>query len=176
MKSFRTLVPAGLLVLALLGACFSAGTASGQDRKGRSTSWDNLRSLTPGREIRGVMNNLKSHEGEFESLSDSGIMLRQAAGKQTLARKDVLRVSEKIGKNHLVRNALIGMAVGGVVGLRIGIDQYLGRNCSLGPAFNCGSPPNPHLAKVLTPVGGLAGAAIGAAVPTGGWHDIYRAP
>jgi hypothetical protein len=38
MKSLRTLSPAVFLVLALLGACFSTGTASGQDSKGRSSS------------------------------------------------------------------------------------------------------------------------------------------
>ena len=98
MKSLRTLSSAGFLVLALLAACFSTGVASGQDSKGRSSSWDNLKSLTPGQEIRVVMNNVKSYQGEFESLSDDGITLRQAAGEQTLARKDVLRVSRKKGK------------------------------------------------------------------------------
>lgn len=112
MKSLRTLSPAGFLVLALLGACFSPGTASGRDSKGGLRSWDNLKSLTPGREIRVVMNNVKSYQGKFESLGDDGITLRQEAGEQTLARKDILRVSEKKGHNHRVRNAAIGAAVG----------------------------------------------------------------
>lgn len=175
MKSLRTLSPAGFLVLALLGACFSTGTASGQDSKGRSSSWDNLKSLTPGQEIRVVMNNVKSYQGEFESLSDDGITLRQAAGEQTLARKDILRVSRKKGKNHQARNVVIGAAVGAVLGLRIGINQYLGRNCTEGPAFSCAGPPTPGEAEILTPLGGLAGAAVGAVIPTDGWHDLYRA-
>jgi hypothetical protein len=176
MKSLRTLSRAGLLVLALLGASFSTGTASGQDSKGRSSSWDNLKSLTPGQEIRVVMNNVKSFQGEFESLSDDGITLREAAGEQTLARKDVLRVSQKIGQNHRGRNALIGMVVGAGTGLVIGLTPYMiQRNCTEGPAFHCGYPPNPHLAEALTPVGGLAGAGIGAQESTGGWHDVYRA-
>ena len=82
-----------LLVLALLGACFSTWAATGQDAKGRSSSWDNLKSLTPGQEIRVVTNNVKSYQGKFDSLSGDGITLRQAAGEQTLARKDILRVS-----------------------------------------------------------------------------------
>jgi hypothetical protein len=110
MKSLRTLSPAGFLVLALLAACFSTGAANGQDSKGRSSSWDNLKSLTPGQEIRVVMNDVKSYQGEFESLSDDGITLRQAAGTQTLARQDVLRVSSK-GQNHQSRNTLIGAVV-----------------------------------------------------------------
>ena len=80
------------------GSLLRAGAASGQDSKGRSSSWDNLKSLTPGQEIRVVMNNVESYQGKFESLSDDGITLRQAAGEQTLARKDILRVSEKKGK------------------------------------------------------------------------------
>jgi len=175
MKSLRTLSPPGFLVLALLAACFSTGTASGQDSKGRSSSWDNLKSLTPGQEIRVVMNNVKSYQGEFESLSDEGITLRQAAGEQTLARKDVLRVSRK-GQGHRSRNTVIGTAVGAGVGLGLGVAHYLRpRNCTLGPLFNCEGPSNLDLAKILTPVGGLTGAAIGAVVPTGGWHDVYRA-
>jgi len=175
MKSLRTLSPAGFLVLALLAACFSTLAASGQDSKGRSSSWDNLKSLTPGQEIRVVMNNVKSYQGEFESLSDDGITLRQAAGGQTLARQDVLRVSWK-GQNHQSRNTLIGAVVGAGAGLGIGLAPYLvQRNCTEGPAFNCGSPPNAHYVVVLTPVGLLAGAVIGAVVPTGRWHEVYRA-
>jgi len=122
-----------------------------------------------------VMNNVKSYQGEFESLSDDGITLRQAAGGQTLARQDVLRVSWK-GQNHQSRNTLIGAVVGAGAGLGIGLAPYLvQRNCTEGPAFNCGSPPNAHYVVVLTPVGLLAGAVIGAVVPTGRWHEVYRA-
>jgi len=109
-------------------------------------------------------------------LRDDGITLRQAAGVQTLARKDILRVSRKIGQNHRGRNALIGMVVGAGAGLVIGLTPYMiQRNCTEGPAFNCGYPPNPHRAEALTPVGGLAGAAIGAAVSRHAWRDLYRA-
>ncbi|HET9178168.1 MAG TPA: hypothetical protein VFQ24_07405 [Terriglobia bacterium] len=176
MKSLRMLSPAGFLVLVILGACFSAGMASGQDSKGQLSGWDNLKSLTSGQEILVVMNNVKSHQGKLQSLSDSGITLRQAKGELTLARKDILRVSQKIGQNHQTRNALIGMVVGATAGLVIGLSPYYGqRNCTLGPDFACGNPPNPHLAEALTPVGALAGGAVGGLLPTGGWHEVYRA-
>ena len=166
MKSLRTLSPAGFLALALLAACFSTWAASGQDSKGRSSSWDNLKSLTPGQEIRVVMNNAKSYQGEFESLSDDGITLRQAAGEQTLARQDILRVSQKQGQNHQVRNALIGAVVGAGAGLGIGLAAnhviWSHTNCTEGPLFSCGYPPFTHWGIVLTPVGVLAGAVIGA--------------
>ena len=175
MKSVRTLSPASFLVLAQLAACFSTGVASGQDSKGRSSSWDNLKSLRPGQEIRVVMNNVKSYQGEFESLSDGGITLRQAAGEQTLARKDVLRVSRK-GQDHSVRNGLMGAVVGALAGFGIGFAlDHRFRNCTSGPAFNCSGPPNSHEQKLLTPVGALAGAVTGAVLPTGRWQEVYRA-
>ena len=178
MKSVRTLSPASSLVLALLAACFSTGVASGQDSKGQSSSWDNLKSLRAGQEIRVVMNNVKSYQGGFESLSDDGITLRQAAGEQTLPRKDILRVSWK-GQNHQSRNALIGAVVGAGAGLGIGLTAnhviWSHVNCTEGPLFNCGYPPNPHYMVILTPVGALAGAVIGAVGPTGRWHEVYRA-
>ena len=180
MKSPRTLSPAGFLVLALFAAFFSTGMASAGDSKGPSVSWDNLKSLTPGQEIRVVTNKVKSYEGKFESLSDAGITLRQTGGEQTLARNDSLRVSQKIGQNHRGRrNALIGTAVGAGAGLVIGLAAnhviWSHANCTRGFDLCYGYPPNPHWVGILTPVGGGAGALIGASVPTGGWHDLYRA-
>ena len=177
MKSLRTLSPAGFLVLAVLAGCFSTGAASGQDPKGRSSSWDNLKSLTPGQEIRVVMNNVNSYQGAFESFSEYGITLRQAVGEQTLPRQGILRVSWK-GQNHQSRNALIGAVIGAGAGLGIGLTAnhviWSHVNCDEGPLFNCGYPPNPHYMVILTPVGALAGAVIGK-VATGRWHEVYRA-
>jgi hypothetical protein len=176
MRSLRMLSPAGYLVLALLGACFSAGMASGQDSKGQLSSWDNLKSLAPGQEIMVVMNDVKSHQGKFESLSDSGITLRQKKGELTLAPKGVFRVSKMVGHNHMTRNAVAGMVVGATTGVVIGLKHYYRyRNCTLGPDFACGYPNNLHLLEWLTPVGGLGGAIVGGFLPTGGWHDVYRA-
>lgn len=176
MKSFRFFSLAGFLVFALLGACFSAATASGADSKEGLSNWDNLKSLTPGQEIRVVMNDLKSYQGKFQSLGDQGITLwHESMGELMLARKDILRVSQMTGKDHRKRNTAIGMLVGGVAGLVIGLTPYHNRNCTEGPAFNCGYPPNAHLLEVLTPVGALAGGAIGSVSPTGKAQDIYRA-
>ena len=180
MKSLRTHSPARLLVLALLAACFSTGVASGQDSKGRLSNWENLKSLTRGQEIRVVMNNVKSYQGEFETLSDDGITLRQATGEQTLARKDILRVSKMKGQNHRARNVLYGAIIGAGLGLAAGLETdhviWSHANCTEGPAFHCGYPPNPHWEIIGPSVVGLAGALIGAIIPTGTSRDIYRSP
>ena len=177
MKSARTLSAATSLVLALLAACFSTGVASGQDSKEQSSSWNNLKSLRPGQEIRVVMNNVKSYQGRFESLSDDGITLRQAAGEQTLPRKDILRISWR-SQDHQSRNTVIGAAAGAGAGFGIGVAAnnviWSHVNCDEGP--ECSPPPNPHWEIILTSIGFLAGAAIGAAVPTGRWYEVYRAP
>jgi hypothetical protein len=177
MKSFRTLSSAGLLVVVLLAGSFSTGVASGQDSNGRSTNWDNLKSLTPGQVIRVVTNNFKFYQGKFESLRDDGITLRQAAGEQTLVRKDIFRVSQKMGEDHGVRNTLAGAAVGAGSGLATGVIAnhviWSHVNCDEGP--ECSPPPNPHWGIILTPVGFLGGAAIGGALSTHAWRDLYRA-
>jgi len=179
MKSLRMRSSACYLLLALLGACFTAGMASGQNSKGQLSRWGNLKSLARGQEILVVMNNIKSHKGKFESVSGSGIMLRQEKVELTLARKDVFRVSQMVGQDHHTRNAVAGMVVGAGAGLVTGLIAnhviWSHVNCTLGPDFACGYPPNPHWGYILTPVGGLAGAALGSLLPTGGWHDVYRA-
>ncbi len=178
MKSLRTLPPAAFVVLALLAACFGTGTASGQDSKVRSDNWDKLKSLTPGQQIRIVTNDVRSYEGGFESLTNEAITLRLASGEQTLAREDILRISEA-GRNPQGRNMLLGTAVGAGAGLVIGaaINNRIwdNVNCTEGPAFHCSGPPNPHWGIILSAAGGLGGVIIGGRVPTGGWHDLYRA-
>jgi hypothetical protein len=133
MKLLRTL--SGFLVLALLGVGFGSGVASGKGSKGRLTSWDNLKSLTQGQEIRVEMSNDKTYKGEFESLSDEGITLRQPAGEETLARKDISRISQMIGQNHRRRNALIGAIAGASLGLGAGLGAdhviWSHANCTL---------------------------------------------
>ena len=179
MKPTRTLSSASFLVLALLGTFFNTGTAIGKDSKARLSSWDNLQSLTPGQEIRVITNNFKAYQGAFESFTDGGITLQHAARKYSLARQDILRVSQEIGHDHRGRNALIGMAVGAGAGLAIGLTAnhviWSHVNCDEGPQFGCSGPPNPHWGIILTPLGGVGGAIIGGLIPTGGWRDVYRA-
>jgi hypothetical protein len=81
-----------------------------------------------------------------------------------------------VGHNHRIRNAVAGTLVGATTGVAIGLKHYYRyRNCTEGSAFFCGDPSNLHLLEWLTPVGGLGGAIVGGILPTGGWHDVYRA-
>jgi len=140
------------------------------DSRAANANWDHLQSLRPGQEIRVVLNDAKSYQGKLGRLSDAGITLQRAAGEQTLARQDILRVSSK-SKKRRGRNALLGAAVGAGAGLGIGAaaDHNSCQGATFGPCF-------PNLGKeVLTPLGALAGAVVGTVMPAGGWHEVYRA-
>jgi hypothetical protein len=162
-----------LLALSAFGAS-GALPLRAADPAVANASWGNLKVLSPGEEIHVVMKDAKSYHGEFQSLSDDGLSLRQSSGEKTLARQDILRVSAGAQK-HRIRNALIGAAVGAGAGLAIGAaGDHSANNCSGKPP--CFGPLFPNVGKeVMPPVGALVGAVVGAVIPTGGWHDIYRA-
>jgi hypothetical protein len=150
-----TRVTLGIL-LALL-ACVGAWA------QGPAESWDNLKKLVPGEGIRIVLKDAKSYRVTFESFDEGGIVVRTATGQQTYARDTVLRVSSK-GQSHRLRNALIGAGVaGGISGA--------------GVAATYSSDPESGAigAVVGIPIATIAGAGVGALIPTGGWHDVYRA-
>jgi RNase P/RNase MRP subunit p29 len=132
-------------------------------------SWDNVKQLKPGQQIRVVLNDAKSYTGQMGSVSDEGLVIRTGGGEQTLERQNILRVSSQ-GKSHRGRNALIGLAVGAGAGVVIGVaSPELGQGkCAQGSCINAEAP-------TLTGfVGAAAGTALGAVLPTGGWHDVYR--
>jgi hypothetical protein len=132
-------------------------------------NWDNLRKLETGQNVKIVLNDAKSYYGQFQSVSESGMVLRVAGEEQTLDRHDILRVST-MGAAHRTRNALIGAAIGKGAGLATGAGYAASRRSEY--------PQNRYF-EVYGPVLGAAfaaaGAGLGAAMPTGGWHDVYRA-
>lgn len=156
--------------LALAISIFGAGGGLqllAVDPQTPNANWDNLKTLTPGQEIRVVLKDAKSYEGAFQSFGDNGIALRQPGGDQTLKRQEILRVSSR-GKKHRGRNALIGAAVGAGVGLGLGAALDQSSKNDIIKLHSWGI-------AVGTPLGGLLGAGVGALLPTGGWNDVYRA-
>jgi hypothetical protein len=133
-------------------------------------SWDSLKGLAPGQQIRVVLNDAKSYSGQFQRLSDEGLAIRTGGGEQTFERQNILRVSSQ-GKRHRGRNALIGLAVGAGAGVAVGVaSPELGQGkCAQGSCINAES------ATLTGFVGAAIGAGLGAVLPTGGWHDVYRA-
>ena len=132
--------------------------------------WDDVKQLAPGQQIRLVLNDAKSYTGQFQSVTDAGVVVRLATGDQALERQNVLRVSAQ-AKSHRGRNALIGLAVGTGAGIIVGVaSPELGQGrCARGSCVNATS------VSVAGVVGAAVGAGLGAAIPTHGWHDVYRA-
>jgi hypothetical protein len=168
MKRVKTVVCLGLLVLSL---AIATNSALGDDNKNQA-AWNKLKQVSAGQEIQVVQDGAKSTTGNFRSLTDEAIVVSGATGEQTISRQSVLRVSSK-GQGHRKRNALIGAGIGAGVGLGIGAASDSRASCTPG-FFSC--PFFPNLGKEIgTPIGAIAGGIVGVVLPTGGWHEIYRA-
>jgi hypothetical protein len=147
----------------------AAHPALGDDSKNQA-AWDKLKKLSAGQEIQVVENGATSTSGRFRSVTDEAMVMSTASGEQTLNRQSILRVSSK-GKGHRKRNALIGAGIGAGAGAGIGAAA----DASCGGCTN-GFPQLHNLGVyVFTPVGAIAGAIVGAVLPSGAWHEIYRA-
>jgi len=158
-----------LISTLLSAACISTLAAAAAVTN--PADWNNLRQLAAGVEVAIVLNDASAHRGQFRALTDEAIVVRLATGdERTFQRQTVLRVSTR-GRNHRGRNVLIGLAAGLGAGMIAGAaSPELGQGtCQHGSCVNAASVAVPGFA------GAVVGAAIGAAIPTGGWHDVYRA-
>ncbi|HET8826311.1 MAG TPA: hypothetical protein VFM77_14330 [Terriglobales bacterium] len=131
------------------------------------SEWSVVQQLTSGQVVKIVLKEGGSRRGSFESANDSGVVIRSGESEQTLARDQVKRISIK-GKGHRGRNALIGAGIGAGAGL--GAGAAIDNDCSKNSIVCTGNKGK----AILTPVFGLLGAGIGALIPSGGWHEIYR--
>ena len=125
------------------------------------SKWENLQTLKSGQLIRVELNDARSYDGAFLAVNDQGLTLRRAAGEQTFARKDVLSVYFK-SKNHRARDVYLGAVIGAIFATPVALAN--GRN----GWWRHGAWPF----EVFVPAGG----SIAAALPTGGWREVYRAP
>jgi len=128
----------------------------------QSPSWDTLKQLTAGRQIRVVSNDSKSYKGQFQALTGDAIVIHSKGADQTVPRQSVKLISSK-RPGHRGRHALIGAAIGAGAGLSTGGAIASGCFCTAN-----------QVRAVATPLFGVLGAAIGAALPTGGWQELYR--
>jgi hypothetical protein len=153
----------GLGLLLLWGSSAIPLSAGTEPSKGQA-NWDRVKQLSPGQEILVVQNNAQSFQGNLQSVSDDNVVIRLAAGEQTVAKDNILRVSSRRA-SHRRRNLALGAGAG------------VGGGAAIGAAAG---NPRGMFSRGQTAGGGavfglLVGAAVGAAIPTGGWHEIYRA-
>ncbi len=161
MRRVRRTLSLGIMISAL--GLMAAAALSPAEPQPRQANWDNLKQLAAGDEIRLVLKDAKSYSAKFQSFTDDAIVVRLAGADRTFSRQDVLRVSTK-GQSHRLRNAALGAAIG--VGSGAILAASTSRNDSEAQAIGW---------VVIPPVTGVAGAGVGAFLPTGGWYDVYRA-
>ena len=146
---------------------------AGTEPSNGQANWDRVKQLSPGQQILVVQNNSQSHQGKLQSVSDDSVVIRLTTGEQTVAKDDILRVSAR-GRSHRLRNLALGAGIG--FGGGAGIGAAAGNSAEIfgrGAAALFGAAVG--LAGGGAVLGLLLGAAVGAAIPTGGWHEAYRA-
>jgi hypothetical protein len=133
------------------------------------SNWASVKQLAAGSEIRVNMTDGRKIVGTFQRATDDDLLVQTPKSQETLARITIAKVSTK-GRSHRLRNALAGFGGGAGVGLIVGAVSDSG--CPKGGCF----PVGKNLGKeVFTPLGALIGVTVGALLPTGGWHYLYRA-
>jgi hypothetical protein len=127
--------------------------------------------LAPGTQIRVASGASKPVEGALASVTDTELVLTQGTAPQTFPRAQIMSVSVK-GKNHRLRNTLIGLGVGTIAGAAIGF--------AIGESQDSCKVSNGCFgfeAAGATGAGGIiglvGGTLTGALLPTGGWQKIY---
>jgi len=141
-----------LLLLCVFGTPYASQAQSDK------ASWTNLSTLQTGQKIQIVDMNSKKHSGAFLKFSDAAIRYQDSAGDQSIPKQDVRRV-KFMENRHRLRSTLIGAGVGAGVGAVIG--AAANRRCSNFCVISEGDT-----AGIGALVGFLAGAAVGAFIPT----------
>jgi hypothetical protein len=158
-----------------LVACFLALCVPGFSQSPvlphRKADWNNVTALARAAEVRVELSGSRSVSGGVLNVSEDSLAVNSASGQETFTREQVLRVSvRKDGKRG--RNTLIGLAMGAGAGVGLG-DAAASQPCARGFGGLCDSLNAPVIG-ISTGIGAVIGAGIGAAVPTGGWREVYR--
>ena len=128
-----------------------------------TSSWDVLKTMAPGTEVRVAAGSAKSVRGKLESVTDNSFVMKQDTGTQSFPRPEIHSVA--IRKNrHRWRKVLIGMGAGMAAGLALG--GAAANNCS---GIACGG------ARVAAGgiIGLIGGAVAGLAWSGGEWRQVY---
>jgi len=136
----------------------------------RKADWNSVTALARAAEVRVELSDSRSVIGGVLNVSEDSLAVNSPSGQETFTREQVMRVSVR-GQSRRGRNTLIGLALG--AGAGVGIGGAARQSCSRGLGSLCDSFNAPVIG-VSTGIGAVIGAGIGAVVPTGRWHEVYR--
>ena len=160
-----------LIPILALGA--AAQTSAQTSTQTSQSKWEAMKILSQGIEVRVAASNAKPVQGALDAVTDSALVLKQAGGARSFDRSQILSVSVK-GKEHRLRNAMIGLGVGTAIGMGIGygVGRAQSNNCTSKGGWFCNLDTGAGFA-----VGGISGLVGGTLTGvfwhTGGWRKIY---
>jgi hypothetical protein len=156
------------ILILILSFAAAAQTPSQTSTRTSAAKWEGLKSLTSFIEVRVASANAKPVQGALESVTDSALVLKQAGGSVSFDRAQIRSVSVK-GKEHRLRNAMIGLGVGTALG--VGIGYGVGRaGCGKGGWCDWDAAAGTAIGGISGLVGGTL---LGVFWHTGGWQKIY---
>jgi hypothetical protein len=137
-----------------------------------SESWAKLSDssvISAGSDVRIKTIDNKTHRGRFKAAEADALIAATGNGEERFARDMISRVLVK-KKGRRGWHTLMGFGIGAAAGLTLGavVDARCTGKCIEG---------NHAYGKELgTGLGALIGTIIGAALPAGGWREVYRGP
>ena len=128
-------------------------------------SWSNLNSLRAGQGIEVIESSMNRHAGEFISVTDELLTLKEKGSDLSIKREAVARVSTS-SRSKRVERILIGLVVCGAVGAGIGAAS--GSNTGF-----LGGSSRGITALIGIVIGAPSGAVVGGVLPA--HTTVYRA-
>jgi hypothetical protein len=130
----------------------------------QQASWSNLNALKAGQGIEVIESSMKRHAGEFVTVTDDALILKEHGSDVSLKRESVIRVSTSSGAKR-AEHAVIGLVVGGLIGAGIGAASG-----TTGP----GKASTRGIGALIgVVIGAPSGALVGAVIPA--HTTVYRA-
>jgi hypothetical protein len=126
--------------------------------------WSDLRGLTVGQTVVVIESSMKRHSGEFVSVTDEALTLKEKGPDISLKREEVVRVSTSSGARR-GEHAAIGLLIGAAAGAGIGATAGSGSKNWIGLTEGVG-------ALVGIAIGATSGAIVGVTIPA--HRTIYR--
>ena len=129
--------------------------------------WATVKSLGVGTSVR-VLVGSRTVKGQIQGVTDDSLAVDSGKGPEIFRQREVMRVSVT-KEGHRGRNALIGLGTGATIGAVVGAATH--KDCTGFCLFYTTRGQDAGIGALVL---GFLGGAVGALIPTGGWHEVYR--